>query len=141
MIRAVLFSGVIVSGCGVDIPAVDHDVGTLVRGELTMDDFELNDGSVADAYRVRLERDEEITIVVRAIGPAPRLDPYTFVFDEETQDEITHDDDGGGGFNSLILLTAPKTGSFGIVVTTYETGFHGGTYELETFPGLDPNAR
>jgi hypothetical protein len=126
------------TGCALDVPVIEHEIGTLVTGELTPDDFELNDGSVADGYRIFLRRGDEITIVVRATDGM--LDPYTFVFEEESRDEIAHDDDSGGGFNSRILLTAPQHGTYGIVITTYETGFHGGTYELETWPGLDPNA-
>jgi hypothetical protein len=110
----------VLPGCAPNIPVTDVTVGAMVPGCLDRTDFELEDGSVADGYRLRLSAGQSVTVLVRGQG-ADRIDPYVFLFDEESQEELDHDDDSAGNFNSRLLFTAPAAASYGVVVTTYET--------------------
>jgi hypothetical protein len=86
-----------------------------------------------------LDAGDALTVVVRSSGP-DRIDPYTYVFFEESREELTHDDDSAGDLNSRVLFTAAEAGSHVVVVTTYETGLHEGPYEIQFFEGHRPDA-
>ncbi|MCH8883098.1 MAG: hypothetical protein IIA41_06315, partial [SAR324 cluster bacterium] len=56
-------------GCGFDIPAESVETPSLIEGQLEVGDFELQDGSVADGFRLLLDEGDEQSQIARA----PRL--------------------------------------------------------------------
>ena len=117
--------------------------GETIVGQLTEDDHRANDGSAVDVYVVELEASETITILVRRgfsrDYSSGFLDPYVYVFDEDRH-QLAEDDDSGDGFDARLVFTAPRTGRYGIVVTTYETRLHRGQYTLVLLDGAHPDA-
>ncbi len=130
----------LVSGCGrghgsLPIP------GT-VAGTLQLGDRVLPDQSAYDDHTVWLTSGQPVTIVVRGgpstSSPGSNLDVYTFLM--RNGQEVTHDDDSAGNFNSRIIYTPTQTGLYTIRVNTYGGGLKTGAYTIQTWTGVNPTA-
>jgi len=61
-----------------------------------------------------------------------QFDAYLIILDDSGR-EIACDDDSGGNLNARIVLSAPYTGTYQIVATTYRQG-ETGRYRLHVTP-------
>ncbi|MEM9447010.1 MAG: PPC domain-containing protein [Cyanobacteria bacterium P01_E01_bin.6] len=57
------------------------------------------------------------------------FDTY-LILESPTEEWIAQDDDGAGGTNAQIILTLPKTGTYQLIVNSYQAG-ETGDYQLE----------
>ena len=114
-----------------------------VQGTLQAGDTQMPDGSVADDHTVWLTAGQPSTVVVRGgsatTSPGSNLDVYTILLGPNHQ-EITHDDDSAGNFNSRIIYTPTQTGMYTVRVTTYGSGLKTGAYTVQTYDGANPSA-
>ena len=130
---------------GLMMPGCKRGHGSLsipgtVQGTLQAGDTQLSDGSVADDHTVWLTAGQPVTVVVRGgpstSSPGSNLDVYTILM--RNGQEITHDDDSAGNFNSRIIYTPTQTGMYTIRVTTYGSGLKTGAYTVQTMDGAHP---
>jgi len=115
-------------------------MGGTAAGVLAQGDTTLQDQSVGDDYTIMLVAGQPITIVTRggpsSSTPGSTLDVYTVLLFNNA--EVASDDDGAGYPNSRIVYTPTTTGPHTIRVTTFGSGFKGGSYTLQTYPGALP---
>lgn len=114
----------------------------IVTGTLQLGDRVLPDQSAYDDHTVWLTAGQPVTIVVRGgpstSSPGSNLDVYTFLM--RNGQEVTHDDDSAGNFNSRIVFSAPQTGLYTIRVNTFGGGLKTGAYTIQTWAGANPLA-
>lgn len=113
-----------------------------VNAALQQGDSRLPDDSAYDDFALSLTSGETVTIVVRGgastSSPGSNLDMFTFLMRDGQ--EVTHDDDSAGNFNSRIIYTATESAEYVVRVTTYGGGLKTGDYSVQTWPGANPAA-
>jgi len=113
-----------------------------VSGSLQQGDTALPEGRVCDDHTVWLSTGQPVTVVVRGgpstSTPGSNLDVYTSLM--LNGQEVVHDDDSAGSFNSRIVYTPTSTGMYTVRVTTYGGGLKTGAYTVQTWAGANPNA-
>lgn len=124
-------------------PAGMLTIGGTAAGILQAGDTALQDGSVADDYQIMLTAGVPVTIVVRGgpslTEPGTNLDVYAALLMNGT--EIEHNDDiSPDNRNSRIVHTPTTTGMHTLRVTTFGSGLKSGPYNVQVFPGANPNA-
>ncbi|MBL8681450.1 MAG: hypothetical protein JNK05_19950 [Myxococcales bacterium] len=124
-------------------PAGMLTIGGTAAGILQAGDTALQDGSVADDYQIMLTANVPVTIVVRGgpslTEPGSNLDVYAALLMNGT--EIEHNDDiSPDNRNSRIVHTPTTTGMHTLRVTTFGSGLKSGPYNVQVFPGANPNA-
>ncbi|HEU4562422.1 MAG TPA: S1C family serine protease [Longimicrobium sp.] len=87
--------------------------GQVVTGRLTTSDFLRSDGSYADAFVYRGRAGERITVTMRSDD----LDAWVVV-DEPDGPFRETDDDSGGGTDSRLTVTLPRSGTYLIVANS-----------------------
>jgi hypothetical protein len=87
--------------------------GQVITGRLTTSDFLRSDGSYADAFVYRGRAGERITVSMRSDD----LDAWVVV-DEPDGPFRETDDDSGGGTDSRLTVTLPRTGTYLIVANS-----------------------
>lgn len=122
---------------GFRIPSVEAlrrvDAGEPVPGSLRRGDSELANGGYFDAYRIRAERGDRLTVTVRSSD----FDTFVAVGQAGRGEELAvlgSDDDGGTGTNSRLVVTAPEDGEYVIAVRAYDVG-ETGSYTLQVREG------
>jgi Ca2+-binding RTX toxin-like protein len=93
-----------------DIPENTTTQRTLHVGDTWSDTIELS--ADQDWFRVWLVQGVTYHISLNSSGGAPLGDPLLRVLDGTGTVELSRDDDGGGGLNSLIDFTAAATGTY-----------------------------
>jgi hypothetical protein len=108
-----------------------------IIGALQEGDAAFRDGGFFDLYTFSARRGQRLTITLRS----DEFDPYlrlARVEGPEALDWVGEDDDGGGGTDSRLSVTAPADGEYWIAVTAFDQA--PGAYELslrEAAPGAD----
>jgi S1-C subfamily serine protease len=87
--------------------------GQTVSGELTPRDYQISDGSYADAWVYQGRAGERITVTLRSGD----FDAFAVV-DEPDGPLRESDDDDAGGTDAQVTLTLPRTGRYLIVANT-----------------------
>lgn len=95
----------------------------LVRfdGTLAPGDRELKSGEFYDVYDLRVEEGARLTVTMRSRD----FDTYLIVKrpDREQEDDDDADDDGDDDIRvSRVILTAPVTGTYRILATSFKVG-------------------
>lgn len=95
----------------------------LVRfdGTLASGDRELNSGEYYDVYDIEVEEGARLTVTMRSRD----FDTYLIVKrpDREQEDDDDASDDREDGYRrSRVVLTAPVSGTYRILATSYEVG-------------------
>ncbi len=110
-------------------------LGETARGTIDTGDERLQNGSLADEFRIPLERDQSVTVEARGgasvTEPCCSLDVVLRVAHEARA--LAEDDDSGGGFDSRLQFVAPEKGSYVLRVSTYGSGERRGPYTLRVF--------
>ena len=106
--------------------------GESFRGAVVAGDPVMRDGSAYQDHAIDLREGETVTITL-AGGPSPGvacrvLDVQLRVLDGERV--LADDDDSGGGFDSLVRVTAPRAGRYTVRVMTHGPWLNVGDYTL-----------
>jgi hypothetical protein len=123
-----------VAGAG---PRVAQSVlATPMQGELTAADARTVDGSALDAWALALRAGQGVVITVRGArsrtDPAVPLDVVASLRDGDT--EVARDDDSAGGLGARIAYTAPRDGSYTLLVTSFGPALREGRYRVTVRP-------
>ena len=89
-----------------------------------------------DWYAITLTAGQSITVTLLGFGSSPVPDFYLRIHDA-AGNEIAHNDDGAGNYNSLLNFTATTAGTYYIDVGSYADSY-AGTYELQVSPYVPP---
>ncbi len=95
------------------------------RGRLDSQDSQLSDGSFYEAFSFSGRRGQQVQILLES----PDFDAYLILIDENGENIAENDDFRRGNTNSALNVTLPYTGSYRILVNTYERGERG-RYQL-----------
>lgn len=95
------------------------------EGQLESGDSTTSSGSYTDIYRFRPAQTGTATIDLTSTD----LDPY-LTLQDSAGTELTHDDDGGEGNNSLITYSVTAGALYRLVVGTFGAGARTGGYRL-----------
>lgn len=94
-------------------------------GELADGDQTLESGEFADSYPFKAEAGQSVTVDVTTDG---ELDPYVILKSPSGSQE-ENDDWEGSTSHARVSQTAPHTGQYRAIVTSYESG-ESGSYDL-----------
>jgi hypothetical protein len=101
-------------------------VGQTVSGALAQGDRRLESGEYINTWTLRGRRGQ--TVDLRLTSSA--FDPYLAIRGPGGLSDFNDDDpDGGGSFNSRLVVTLPADGDYEITATSYEAG-EAGAYRL-----------
>ncbi len=100
--------------------------GQSVSETLDAGDAVTDDGSLVDAYAVRLSADQEIQLDVSSHDFDPKLELLT-----PSGGKVAEDDDGGSGTNSRIRFVVPRAGLYQVRVSSVGS-MQTGSYTLKT---------
>jgi hypothetical protein len=110
-------------------------VGETKRGTIDTGDRRLQDGALADEYRLDLAREQKVVIEARggtsSTEPCCSLDVVLRVALGERV--LAEDDDSAGGFDARLQLVAPESGRYVVRLSTYGSGERRGPYVLRVF--------
>jgi hypothetical protein len=95
-------------------------VGQTVNGQLTTADFLRTDGTYGDGFLYNGEAGEKLKITLRST----QFDSW-LVVDEPNGPYRETNDDGGGGNDSQMIVTLPRSGPYLIVANTVSKGTTG----------------
>ncbi len=111
----------------VDIGTDESVVGTLTAGDCTIAQLGVDpdDDSFVDVYRVVLPTSGSLTVELQSSD----FDSYLELADEFIVDLIAYDDDGGSGFDSIILDVNLDAGTYIILANNFGLT---GAYTLTT---------
>ncbi|HIK50124.1 MAG TPA: trypsin-like peptidase domain-containing protein [Oscillatoriales cyanobacterium M59_W2019_021] len=87
--------------------------GELQAGDATLSD----DGSLFDAYSFEGQEGQTVTIILES----PDFDTYLILVGADGSPLARNDDASNGNTNSLIRLRLPYTGTYGIIVNSYDS--------------------
>ncbi|MEZ6235215.1 MAG: pre-peptidase C-terminal domain-containing protein [Phycisphaerales bacterium] len=96
------------------------------RGSLRRGDRELNTGEYYDEYEIRVEAGQRLIVNLESDD----FDTYVIVFSPDDEQFENDDAEGGDSTNSSIEVDADATGTYRVLVTSYEAG-ETGRYTLE----------
>ena len=102
------------------------DLGQTVTGSLASNDPTVADGRRGQAWALEGIAGQRVTIDLSA-----DYDAYLYLVGPGL-DEPIGDDDGGGGTNSRIETTLPRTGTFRVIASSFSSGT--GAYTLSVRP-------
>lgn len=94
-------------------------------GKIAIGDTITESSTSVTEYTIELQADETIQISLEST----EFDPYIELFDEDG-DSIASDDDGGEGLNSLLIFTAPSSGTYTIRVRSFAGDSPGGEFTI-----------
>jgi hypothetical protein len=95
-------------------------VGQTVNGQLTSGDFLRTDGTYGDGFLYNGQAGEKLKITLRST----QFDSW-LVVDEPNGPYRETNDDGGGGNDSQMIVTLPRSGPYLIVANTVSKGTTG----------------
>ncbi|WP_152569570.1 MULTISPECIES: hypothetical protein [Sphingomonas] len=95
-------------------------IGQSLSGQLTNSDFLRSDGTYADGYLYTATAGEKLKITLRS----SQFDSW-LVVDEPNGPYRETNDDGGGGNDSQMIVTIPRSGPYLIVANTVSKGVTG----------------
>lgn len=99
--------------------------GQVVRERLALSDPQLDDESHYDRYEFTGSRGDRVIITM----VSEQFDPYLMLIDADTLDQVSADDDSGGGLDARIEVELPDSGRYLVVVNSvHADGL--GSYEL-----------
>ena len=96
------------------------------NGTLAQGDTRLDSGEFSDAYTINGRAGDVVDISLNS----PDFDTYLLLRGPDGS-SFDNDDADGGGTNSQLRVTLPASGSYRLVVTSYQSG-ESGSYVLET---------
>jgi hypothetical protein len=130
---ALLLSGALLSGCSDSTFVNDQlgcndvrgfSVGSSASGRLDTGDCQLQDGSAVDYYRVSINGNR----LVHVLLTSNQINPYVVIMDRNGN-VVVDEDNGGTGYSELVANL--PSGTYYIAATTFEAGDYG-DYFLET---------
>ena len=109
------------------IAAQPLPVGTTVQGQLAATDRSSDRGGRSHDYSLRLQQGQLVAVTVKSED----FDPVVIVFRPDGDQLGENDDRDDGSTNSLLVVTAPETGSYTVRVNSLPMGEgHVGGYSL-----------
>jgi serine protease Do len=103
----------------------ETDVILQRRGRLNSEDSQLSDGSFYETFSFSGRRGQQVQILLES----PDFDAYLILVDKNGEKIAENDDFRPGNTNSALNVTLPYTGSYRVLVNTYERGDRG-RYQL-----------
>jgi hypothetical protein len=110
-------------------------IGETIQGTIEPGDLRLQNGALADEFRIELESGQKVTIEAKGgrsfTEPCCSLDTVLRVSKDDRT--IVEDDDSGGGFDPRLELIASERGHYVVRLNTYGSGERRGPYSLRAY--------
>jgi hypothetical protein len=110
-------------------------IGETIQGTIEPGDLRLQNGALADEFRIELESGQKVTIEAKGgrsfTEPCCSLDTVLRVSKDDRT--IVEDDDSGGGFDPHLEFIASERGHYVVRINTYGSGERRGPYLLRAY--------
>jgi hypothetical protein len=127
---------------GVQAQVQPYQIGQIVAGELTMQDFHDPNGGYVDDYAVFLQAGQPVTFIVTG-GPSSQpgqlLDVVASIIFQGR--ELVRDDDGAGYPHARLVFTPRMSGVYGLRIASWGARFETGAYTIQSWAGVVQNAQ